>query len=133
MNDERDERDRDQQVDCKRRHADDEPQHHPAEEEKNTDNDPHATSRCNHRTVRTVASERRVHVSRYMLSMLSNMFLGRRRSGFLGLFDRRRRGGVVNGVNNHRGASAIGALATVAAPFLIRKLMHRRAQNAHVS
>jgi hypothetical protein len=66
-----------------------------------------------------------------MLTLLANMFLGRRRPGLLGLFDRRRRGGVLNGVNNHRRASAVGTIATIAAPFVIRKLMARRAQNAH--
>jgi hypothetical protein len=65
-----------------------------------------------------------------MLSLLSNLFLGRRRSGLLGFFDRRRRGGIVNGVNNHRRATAVGTLASIAAPFLIRKVMARRAQNA---
>jgi hypothetical protein len=65
-----------------------------------------------------------------MLQLISNLFMGRRRPGFLGLFDRRRRGGIVNGVNNHRGMSALGTVATIAAPFVIRKLMARRAQNA---
>jgi hypothetical protein len=65
-----------------------------------------------------------------MLNLLANMFMGRRRSGLLGLFDRRRRGGIVQGVNNHRGASALGTIASIAAPFVIRKLMARRAQNA---
>jgi hypothetical protein len=60
------------------------------------------------------------------------MFLGRRRPGLLGLFDRRRRGGMLNGMNNHRGASAFGTIAVIAAPFVIRKLMARRAQNAPV-
>lgn len=62
-----------------------------------------------------------------MLSFLSNLLMGRRRSGLLGLIDRRRRGGLVNGVNNHRGASAIGTVAAIAAPFLIRKIAARRA------
>jgi hypothetical protein len=65
-----------------------------------------------------------------MLSMLANMFLGRRRNGLAGLFDRRRHGGVANAVNQHRGASALGTIATIAAPFVIRKLMARRAQRA---
>jgi hypothetical protein len=65
-----------------------------------------------------------------MLSFLSNLFLGQRRTGLAGLFDRRRRGGVVNTMNTHRGASALGTLATVAAPFVIRKLMARRANRA---
>ena len=62
-----------------------------------------------------------------MLQFLANLFLGRRRSGVLGLFNRNRQGGIANGVNNHRGATAVGTLATIAAPFLIRKLMARRA------
>ena len=65
-----------------------------------------------------------------MLSHLANMFLGRRRSGLAGLFDRRRHGGVANTMNQHRGASALGTIATIAAPFVIRKLMERRAQRA---
>jgi len=65
-----------------------------------------------------------------MLSLLSNLFLGRRRTGIAGLFDRRRRGGAVNAVNNNRTASALGTIATIAAPFVIRKLMERRSQRA---
>jgi hypothetical protein len=58
------------------------------------------------------------------------MFLGHRRSGLAGLFDRRRHGGVANAVNSHRGASALGTIATIAAPFVIRKLMARRDQRS---
>lgn len=65
-----------------------------------------------------------------MLNLLANLFLGRRRTGLMGLFDRRRHGGVANGLNTHRGASALGTIATIAAPFVIRKLMERRAQPA---
>ncbi len=65
-----------------------------------------------------------------MLSTLANMFLGSRRSGLAGLFDRRRQGGVANALNTHRGASALGTIATIAAPFVIRKLMARRDQRA---
>jgi hypothetical protein len=65
-----------------------------------------------------------------MLNLLSNLFLGRRRTGLAGLFDRRRHGGAMNAMNTHRGASALGTLATLAAPYLIRKLMARRAQPA---
>lgn len=61
-----------------------------------------------------------------MMNFLSNLFMGSRRPGVLGLFDRRRQGGIVNGVNNNRTASALGTLATIAAPFVIRKLMARR-------
>ena len=65
-----------------------------------------------------------------MLSKLANLFLGHRRSGLAGLFDRRRHGGVANAVNAHRGASALGTIATIAAPFVIRKLMAMREQRA---
>lgn len=67
-----------------------------------------------------------------MLKMLANLFLGRRRQGLGGLFDRSRHGGMAGAVNNHRGASALGTIATIAAPFLIRKVMARRAQRAAV-
>jgi hypothetical protein len=63
-----------------------------------------------------------------MLSTLTNLLLGRRRSGVAGLFDRRRHGGVANTMNNHRGASALGTIAALAAPFVIRRVMARRAQ-----
>jgi hypothetical protein len=33
-------------------------------------------------------------------------------------------------MNTHRGASALGTIATIAAPFVIRKLMARRAKRA---
>jgi hypothetical protein len=65
-----------------------------------------------------------------MLSILANLFLGRRRTGLAGLFARGRRGGVANAMNTHRGASALGTIATIAAPIVIRKLMDRRAQRA---
>jgi hypothetical protein len=65
-----------------------------------------------------------------MLNFLSNLLMGNRRSGVAGFFDRRRRGGLVNGVNNNRGVSALGTLAMVAAPFVIRKVMARRQQSA---
>lgn len=61
-----------------------------------------------------------------MLATIANMFLGRRRSGLAGLFDRRRHGGVAGAVHNHRRASALGTIATLAAPFIIKKLMARR-------
>jgi hypothetical protein len=63
-----------------------------------------------------------------MFSMLSNLFLGRRRTGLPGFFDRSRHGGVANAINTHRRSSALGAVAAIAAPFVIRKLMARRAQ-----
>lgn len=66
-----------------------------------------------------------------MLKTLASLFLGSRRGGLAGMFDRRRQGGVANAMNNHRGASALGTLATIAAPFVIRKLMARRDQRAH--
>ena len=64
-----------------------------------------------------------------MLSLLTSLFLGRRRGGIAGLFDRRRHGGAVNAVNSHRGASALGAVVSLAAPYVIKKLLDRRAQN----
>ncbi|MDB4961951.1 MAG: hypothetical protein JWP01_1950 [Myxococcales bacterium] len=67
-----------------------------------------------------------------MLNTLANLFLGRRRSGLAGLFARRRRGGVANAVNTHRGASALGTIATIAAPIVIRKWMARREARAHM-
>jgi hypothetical protein len=65
-----------------------------------------------------------------MLQKLVDMFLGHRRTGLAGLFDRRRHGGAANTVNAHRGASALGAIATIAAPFVIKKLMAMREQRA---
>ncbi len=67
-----------------------------------------------------------------MLQTLANLFLGRRRTGLAGLFAPRRQGGLANTMNNNRGASALGTLATIAAPFLIRKLLARREQRATV-
>jgi hypothetical protein len=63
-----------------------------------------------------------------MLNILTNLLLGRRRTGIAGLFDRRRQGGVGGTVSAHRGASALGTIATIAAPFLVRKFMARRAE-----
>jgi hypothetical protein len=63
-----------------------------------------------------------------MLRTLANLFLGRRRQGLPGLPGRR--GGIAGAMNAHRGASALGTIATIAAPFVIRKLMARRAQRA---
>lgn len=67
-----------------------------------------------------------------MLTTLVNLFLGRRRSGLAGLFSQRRQGGMANAMNTHRGASALGTLATLAAPFVIRKIMARRSERAAV-
>ncbi len=64
-----------------------------------------------------------------MLSILTNLLLGRRRTGLTGLFDRRRQGGLGGAVSAHRGASALGTIATIAAPFVVRKLMARRAEH----
>ena len=65
-----------------------------------------------------------------MIRTLANLLLGSRRSGLAGLFDRRRQGGVANAINTHRGASALGTIATIAAPYVIRKLMQRRDERA---
>jgi hypothetical protein len=46
------------------------------------------------------------------------------------MFDRRRHGGVANTMNAHRGASALGTVGMLAAPFVIRKLIARRGQRA---
>lgn len=67
-----------------------------------------------------------------MLSFLSSLFLGNRRTGLAGLFDRRRQGGVAGAVNTHRGTSALGTLALIAAPIVIRKLMERRDRGQNV-
>jgi hypothetical protein len=53
-----------------------------------------------------------------MMSFLKNLF-ARRPSRF-----ERFRGGV----NNHRGGVALGALASIAAPFVIKKVRTRMAQ-----
>ncbi len=63
-----------------------------------------------------------------MLNLLSNLFLGRRPSGLARLFSRNRQGGLANTVNNNRGMSALGTIASIAAPFVIRKIMASRAQ-----
>jgi len=68
-----------------------------------------------------------------MFRTLGNLFLGRRRSGLAGMFDRRRHGGVGHAMNTHRKASALGTIAMVAAPFVIRTLMARREQRADVA
>ena len=61
-----------------------------------------------------------------MASLLSNLFLGRRRSGLVGLVDRRRHGGIANAVNTHRQASLLTTILTLAIPLVIRRLMVRR-------
>ena len=60
-----------------------------------------------------------------MLNLIKNMILGQRRGGLGGLFNRSRQGGMVGSPK----ASILGALATVAAPIVIRKLLQNR-QNA---
>jgi hypothetical protein len=65
-----------------------------------------------------------------MLALLSRLLFGQRQTGLRGVFDRRRRGGLAGGVGKHPGASAFGTIATIAAPFVIRKLMARRAATA---
>ena len=63
-----------------------------------------------------------------MFNTLANLFLGQRRTGLGGLFNRRRQGGVFGAVNNNRGRSMIGALAALAAPIVIRKVLAARQQ-----
>jgi hypothetical protein len=65
-----------------------------------------------------------------MIRTLANLLLGSRRTGLSGLFNRNRQGGAVNAVNAHRGASALGTIATIAAPFIIKKLMAMRDERA---
>lgn len=67
-----------------------------------------------------------------MFNTIANLLLGQRRSGLAGLLSSRRQGGLANTMNQNRGVSALGTIATIAAPFLIRKLMDRRAQRATV-
>lgn len=64
-----------------------------------------------------------------MLQMLSALLLGGRRTGLAGLFPRRRHAGGFTGRTSNRGASALGTIATIAAPLLIRRLMARRARS----
>lgn len=61
-----------------------------------------------------------------MINFLKNMILGQRRTGLGGLFNRSRQGGMVGGVRNNPKASIIGALATVAAPMVLRKVLQAR-------
>lgn len=61
-----------------------------------------------------------------MLNMIKNMILGQRRTGLGGLFNRSRQGGMLGGVRNNPKTSIIGALATVAAPMVLRKLLQQR-------
>jgi len=56
-----------------------------------------------------------------MLKILANLLMVR-------MFNRDRRGGVATGMTNNRAATALGTIATVAAPFIIRKLLEKRAQ-----
>ena len=66
-----------------------------------------------------------------MLSTITNMILGHRRSGLGGLFNRSRRGGLMGAARNNPKTSIIGALATVAAPMVLRKVLQSRKSAAH--
>ncbi|MBL9015324.1 MAG: hypothetical protein JNL83_14165 [Myxococcales bacterium] len=54
------------------------------------------------------------------------MILGRRRTGLGGLFSRSRHGGLMGAARNHPKTSILGALATVAGPIVLRKLLANR-------
>ena len=66
-----------------------------------------------------------------MLNTIKDMILGHRRSGLGGLFNRTRQGGMMGAARNHPKSSIIGALATVAAPMVLRKLLQQRKAAAH--
>jgi hypothetical protein len=61
-----------------------------------------------------------------MLSTITNMILGQRRTGLGGLFNRNRQGDLAGAARSHPKTSIIGALATVAAPMVLRKLLQQR-------
>lgn len=65
------------------------------------------------------------------MSFLENLF-GRRSRGF-GRFGRsgRRQNALTRTFGNRRGGMALGTLAAIAAPFIMRKLRHRRAEHAY--
>lgn len=62
-----------------------------------------------------------------MLSMLRNLF-GSRSRGF-NPFGRRRHG-IGRTINDHRGGAALGSIAALAVPFLVRHLRSRHSQRA---
>jgi hypothetical protein len=62
-----------------------------------------------------------------MKSLFRNLF-GSRRRGFNPFHRRSRSFGSM--ANNHRGGMALGSLAALAAPFIVRKLRARHAQRA---
>jgi hypothetical protein len=63
-----------------------------------------------------------------MMSLFSNLF--GRRSRRRGLFGRRSNN-FGRTIGNHRRGLALGTLASIAAPFIVRKLMVRRQQRAY--
>jgi hypothetical protein len=63
-----------------------------------------------------------------MFNLLRNLF-GRRSRGFNPF--QRRQSALGRTVGEHRGSMALGTLASIAAPFVIRKLMQRRAQRGY--
>jgi hypothetical protein len=65
-----------------------------------------------------------------MLNLIRNFFAPRQR-GFHPF--RRRQTGLAHTMGAHRGGVALGTLATVAAPFIVRKLMARRAARNYAS
>jgi hypothetical protein len=67
-------------------------------------------------------------VLRVMFSLLSSLF--GRRSRRTGLFGRRSNN-VGRTIGNHPRGIALGTLASIAAPFIARKLMARRQQRAY--
>lgn len=66
-----------------------------------------------------------------MLNFLLNMFGGRRSRGFGGFGYGRRPSGLSRMFGGGRGM-AMGSIASMAAPFLLRKLSARRQQRAHL-
>lgn len=62
-----------------------------------------------------------------MLALLANLF-GRRQSRF-GAF-RNRTGNFARSIGPRRGGIGLGALASIAAPFIINRMRQRRAQRA---
>jgi hypothetical protein len=61
------------------------------------------------------------------MMQIFRMLFGGRSRGIGGLLGRRQPG-LAQQVGARRGGMALGTIATIAAPFVIRKLMERRAQ-----